>query len=316
MMRLTLTFALIASPLFAQQGPVVISPAYFGADAWREPVADFASLPACAAGDAGDARVTLDTSTVYVCTGSAWQAAGVDTTCLDAGVNCLFAASSSEGGAATTATALAANGTNCSAGQAAQGVDASGNAEGCFAAEATGTANVVAAFDSDGSGLVDSPITRSGNDLRIANPYRMCFAAGAGTLPICIYGWIDGYAQICRAGSCYYTINSSAIYSTAGTGGFLMSSGASATSPGVGPYWNDGDVGMGRAGSNHGTLTGGGATLFGFKLDGSTAVTYTPAATTAPTCDAIGLEYNDDSGAKCWCDGSSWQKVIGTGTCA
>jgi hypothetical protein len=36
-------------------------------------------------------------------------------------------------GNASTATALAANGTNCSSGQAAQGVDASGNAESCFA---------------------------------------------------------------------------------------------------------------------------------------------------------------------------------------
>jgi hypothetical protein len=35
-------------------------------------------------------------------------------------------------GNASTASALAANGTNCSAGQAAAGVDASGNAEGCF----------------------------------------------------------------------------------------------------------------------------------------------------------------------------------------
>jgi hypothetical protein len=43
-----------------------------------------------------------------------------------------YATSTSEGGPATTATALAANGTNCSASQAATGVDASGNAEGCF----------------------------------------------------------------------------------------------------------------------------------------------------------------------------------------
>lgn len=35
---------------------------------------------------------------------------------------------------ASTATALAANGTNCASGEAARGVDASGNAEGCFAA--------------------------------------------------------------------------------------------------------------------------------------------------------------------------------------
>lgn len=59
-----------------------------------------------------------------------------DTTCLDAGVDCLFAASLSEGGAATTATALVANGTNCSAGEWAAGVDASGAAEGCTADDA------------------------------------------------------------------------------------------------------------------------------------------------------------------------------------
>jgi len=45
-------------------------------------------------------------------------------------------------GNATTATALAANGTNCGAGQAAAGVDASGNAEGCFAV-GSGTGDVV-----------------------------------------------------------------------------------------------------------------------------------------------------------------------------
>lgn len=44
-----------------------------------------------------------------------------------------YAGSASQGGAATTAVALAANGSNCSSGQAARGVDASGAAEGCFA---------------------------------------------------------------------------------------------------------------------------------------------------------------------------------------
>lgn len=42
-----------------------------------------------------------------------------------------YAGSSSEGGAATTATALAANGGNCSAGSYPLGVDASGAAESC-----------------------------------------------------------------------------------------------------------------------------------------------------------------------------------------
>jgi len=46
-------------------------------------------------------------------------------------------------GNASTATALAANGTNCSAGQAAAGVDASGNAEGCFTPSGSGTGHTI-----------------------------------------------------------------------------------------------------------------------------------------------------------------------------
>lgn len=44
-------------------------------------------------------------------------------------------------GNAGTATALAANGTNCSAGQAALGVDASGNSEGCWSPMKTDYSN-------------------------------------------------------------------------------------------------------------------------------------------------------------------------------
>lgn len=62
-----------------------------------------------------------------------------------------YAGSSSEGGAATTATALAANGANCSAGNFPLGVDASGAAESCtdvvlpseVAAYTTGTSTPV-----------------------------------------------------------------------------------------------------------------------------------------------------------------------------
>jgi len=53
-------------------------------------------------------------------------------------------------GNAATATALAANGTNCSAGMAARGVDASGNAEDCFSAS-SGTPNYSQAFSSQTS---------------------------------------------------------------------------------------------------------------------------------------------------------------------
>ncbi len=65
--------------------------------------------------------------------------------------------SSSITGNAATATALAANGSNCSAGSYALGVDASGNAEGCTV-ETTGTVTSVAT----GTGLTGGTITSTG----------------------------------------------------------------------------------------------------------------------------------------------------------
>lgn len=79
-----------------------------------------------------------------------------------------YAGSSSEGGPATTATALAANGANCSAGNYPLGVDASGNAESCTAAgggsgdvvgPASATDNAAAVYDSTtGKLLKDSRV--------------------------------------------------------------------------------------------------------------------------------------------------------------
>lgn len=84
--------------------------------------------------------VDLDSGALWRCEPSAgncdtageWKAVGgTDTTCNDVGVVCLFAASVSEGGPATTATALAANGGNCSAGSYPLGVDEVGAVESC-----------------------------------------------------------------------------------------------------------------------------------------------------------------------------------------
>lgn len=58
-------------------------------------------------------------------------------------------------GNADTSTALAANGTNCAAGQAARGTDASSNAEGCFSV--LSTVSVDTGFDGDGTS--GSPIS-------------------------------------------------------------------------------------------------------------------------------------------------------------
>lgn len=71
-------------------------------------------------------------------------------------------------GNAGTATALAANGTNCSAGSFPLGVDASGNAESCTALSASnaGTATALAALGTPaGSGYLSRGIDVSGNAL-------------------------------------------------------------------------------------------------------------------------------------------------------
>lgn len=75
-------------------------------------------------------------------------------------------------GNAGTATALAANGTNCSAGNYPLGVDASGNAESCTAASGgsgvvnSGTADRVAIYDSAGT-TIDSSSVLSDNGTNI-----------------------------------------------------------------------------------------------------------------------------------------------------
>jgi hypothetical protein len=75
-----------------------------------------------------------------------------------------YAGSSSKGGAATSATALAANGSNCGAGQAAGGVDASGNAEGCFTPSGGGGGTVTSVGLSMPAefSVTNSPVTGSG----------------------------------------------------------------------------------------------------------------------------------------------------------
>ncbi len=64
-------------------------------------------------------------------------------------------------GNAATATALAANGTNCSAGQAALGVDASGNAEGCWTPAGAytlpaATSSVLGGVKPDGTSIINT----------------------------------------------------------------------------------------------------------------------------------------------------------------
>lgn len=145
---------LLASAAYAQTGVLVA----MAAASTEFPLAvTVAQLPAAGGGDFGVRRVTDGASatdctvgggsTILLCldTGAAWEAVGTggggggaasDVSCTD----CVtlgtetdggYAASVSEGGPATTATALAANGANCSAGSFPLGVDASGAVESC-----------------------------------------------------------------------------------------------------------------------------------------------------------------------------------------
>lgn len=73
-------------------------------------------------------------------------------------------------GNAATATALAANGTNCSAGQAALGVDASGNSEGCWTPAGVytlpaATSSVLGGVKPDGTTILNTA-----GAISVANP--------------------------------------------------------------------------------------------------------------------------------------------------
>jgi len=61
-----------------------------------------------------------------------------------------------------------------------------------------------------------------------------------------------------------------------------------------------------------------GIVAFGDGSTGGGAVHLTPLASPPRTCDstAEGDLYSDTSHAMCWCDGTTWQKLSGAGTCA
>lgn len=84
-------------------------------------------------------------------------------------------------GNAGTATALAANGTNCSAGNAPLGVDASGNVEGCFGVQAAGT--YLTALGSGFSTTTGTTITHSTSTLAFNGlTFGQTIVASAGAL--------------------------------------------------------------------------------------------------------------------------------------
>lgn len=93
-------------------------------------------------------------STTDLTTGGAIKA---DSVALGTDTTGNYAGSSSEGGAATTATALAANGSNCSAGSYPLGVDASGAVESCT--DATTEIDSAIATHASNSSAHHAPVT-------------------------------------------------------------------------------------------------------------------------------------------------------------
>lgn len=141
---LLLSLAVVAATATAQ-------PPGFGYKTWKPPVANLAALPATG-NSTGDTRVALDTFLVYVWDGNSWETGasggGVsdgdkgditvsgsgatwtidgDSVALGTDTTGNYAGSSSEGGAATSATALAADPSDCAANTFAQSIAASGN---------------------------------------------------------------------------------------------------------------------------------------------------------------------------------------------
>ena len=97
-----------------------------------------------------------------------------------------YAGSSTEGGAATTATALAANGANCSAGQYPLGVDASGAVESCTA---DGPATYAASASAGGPATTATALAANGANcsagsyplgVDASGAVESCTAAGGG----------------------------------------------------------------------------------------------------------------------------------------
>ena len=101
-------------------------------------------------------------------------------------------------GNAGTATSLAANGTNCSAGQAALGVDASGNSEGCFTPTGTyslpiATSLVLGGVKPDGTSIINTAgeISVTKSSIGIGSVENTALSTWAGTTNVTTLGTIS-----------------------------------------------------------------------------------------------------------------------------
>lgn len=223
-----------------------------------------------------------------------------------------YAASSSEGGAAMSAVSLAANGTNCPAGQFAAGGDASGNAEGCAAAA---TGDVVGPASATDNGVV-----------RFDGTTGKAVQAGA------LFLQDDGTMQIGGTTSSYASLKSSGVLGIlnvlAGSGwGWLNLARIQFIDSGntVKVKVQDDEISLAMdrclkwAAS---AAAGGGDTTVCRAAGGvaklNDALQLTARTNPPTTCNAGASQtiYGDDSGALCWCSGSAWVVIAGSGSCS
>jgi hypothetical protein len=249
-----------------------------------------------------------------------------------------------ESGSATTATALAANGANCSAGSYPLGVDASGAAESCTVA---------------GTGTIGGTLTGTDDLLTCTD------GTGGSTIGACTVGNLDNLrldgntiSTTDTNGSLNLTPNGTGqvVIPASGTPGVPKMILSGATNCG---FYKDADIGSGWGFSCGGTasfnfrqadiyLVGNGILSWGnqvnsfsssstdlaIKRDAASILVVTDSssggaalklrAIAAPlrACDATGAGdiYRDTSLALCFCDGTSWQvlnpSTVGVGTCS
>lgn len=232
----------------------------------------------------------------------------------------------STSGNAATATALAANGANCSAGSAPLGVDASGAAEGCTdyaeAGAVTASGLTVAADrllgrDTAGTGAIEelslgSGLTLSGGVLSASGGIGGS-TGGADNAVLCSDGTGGATVQACNAAS---TLGGplqvgAGSSSVAGIGIGDVDTGLYSATPGQLEVISNGSIlaYIGYGAQSRWDFT---ATLF--RIAGSGAISQDPQAS-PPSSPTLGMTYTDSSSAYCWYDGAAWQVVKGAGTC-
>lgn len=163
---------------------------------------------------------------------------------------------------ATTASALAGDGTNCSIGSAAQGVDASGNAQGCFAVP-SGTGTVSGTNTGDQTTITGNAGTATALAANGAN-------CAAGSFPLGVDA--SGAAESCAALPTTISGTANQISASAATGSITLSIPSSPTLPGTttGTFSGNltGNV-TGNVTGSSGSTTGNAATATALAANGA-----------------------------------------------